>query len=254
MRELIAAICDDTRAPEARDAAWRRLLVRLAPHVERWARESRLLRRCRLASEDDVRAVVVGVIERLSSRRFEALRRLDAREARTVDDDEEHEAEVLDRVVRIALEPPPDTSPPADDPDGAATPLRAWLAAVTRYAAADHVRHRLGWSEGAGGTKRALGTDAERLDAVAEPSHRPPVTDHLARKRLLEEIAAFMATLPAAMREALELWLDDLSFEQIAERLSLGGPERARALIRAGQARLRERFRGQWPEIPALSA
>jgi hypothetical protein len=254
---LIATIADEGRAQQARDGAWRQLLVHLAPHLEAWARAHKLLRRCRLTSEDDVRAVVVGVIERLCSRRFEALRRFAAGEARPVDEADAREAEAVDRVVRVALDATLDGAPPAGaGPQDAlpALPLGAFLLAVTRYAATDHVRRRLGWSDEAGGTKRALGTDAERLDAVPEPSHRPPITDHLARKRLLEEIATYMSTWPAEMREALELWMDDRSFDEIAGRLALAGPDRARALVRAGQARLRERFRGEWPELPALSA
>ncbi len=250
-------MCDEARPAGARDAAWQELLVRLAPHLEAWARSNRLLRRCGLTSEDDVRGVVVGVIERLHGRRFEALRRFAARDAQPLDDADERDAEVLDRVLRVATDAALDAAPPAGEPrldEAEATPLRAWLLSVTRYAAADHVRERLGWSREPGCTKRAVGTDAERLDAVPEPSHRPPITDYVTLKRLLEEIAAHIGTLPAAMREALALWLDDASFDQIADRLALDGPERARALVRAGQARLRDRFRDQWPEVRAGSA
>jgi hypothetical protein len=43
----------------------------------------------------------------------------------------------------------------------------------------------------------------------------------------------------------------DEPFERIAEALGLEGAERGRALVRAGLARLRERFREQWPSCEA---
>jgi hypothetical protein len=55
---------------------------------------------------------------------------------------------------------------------------------------------------------------------------------------------AFSQSFPAEMRAAFELWMQDESFEGIARRLDLAGPERGRALVRAAHARLREKFRG----------
>ena len=61
-------------------ASWRRLMALIAPHVEAWARGSRLLRRCRLAGEDDARAVMVAVLERLAAGDHANLRAFQARE------------------------------------------------------------------------------------------------------------------------------------------------------------------------------
>lgn len=248
--QLVSVVCDDAVSAHARDVAWKRLLVQVAPHVEHWARHNRLLMRSRLAGEDDARAVMVAVIERLSNGRFEALRRFLVRRAPVPDEGAERDVSVLERVARLAVEPDEIPSP-EPSPQTASTPLRAWLLTITRYAAADHVRARLGWAEAGpgGGSKRGLGTDAERLDAVPDAATRPPMTDYLTLKRLLEEIHAFLATLPEPMQSAVALWIEDESFEAIASRLSLEGPEKARALARAGQARLREKFRATWPEL-----
>lgn len=51
------------------------------------------------------------------------------------------------------------------------------------------------------------------------------------------------------MRAALTLWTEDVDFAEIANRLGLGDAARARALVRAAQARLREQFRERVPEL-----
>jgi DNA-directed RNA polymerase specialized sigma24 family protein len=194
---------------------------------------------------------MVAVIERLSNGRFEALRRFVARRAPAPDDEAERDLAVVERVARLASEA---DATAVDEPAASmATPFRAWLLTVTRYAAADHVRARLGWADSSEGgiSKRGMGTDAERLDAVPEGADRPPITDYLTLKRLLDEIHGFLATLPQPMQSVVALWIEDESFEAIAARLSLEGPDKARALARAGQARLRERFRATWPELVA---
>lgn len=61
----------------------------------------------------------------------------------------------------------------------------------------------------------------------------------------------FVATFPESMRVAFDLWLHDHAFEEIAARLGqmdaeAASAEQARKLVRAAQARLRERFRADW--------
>jgi hypothetical protein len=51
------------------------------------------------------------------------------------------------------------------------------------------------------------------------------------------------------MRTAVTMWLDDAEPAEIAKKLDLPDPAKAKALIRAGQARLRERFRGRSPVL-----
>lgn len=97
-------------------------------------------------------------------------------------------------------------------------------------------------------SKRDLYSGADRLDAVADVGARPPITDLVTAREVLTEVRAFMATLPADMRRALELWTADATFDEIGAALGVAATA-ARALVRAGQARLRERFR---PIAPAL--
>ena len=92
---LVDEICAGPAAT-AREHAWQRLLINVAPHVERWAERSPALRRTGLTGEDEPRAVLVELIERLCVRDFAALRRYlafqrDAAAARA-DDDERAEA------------------------------------------------------------------------------------------------------------------------------------------------------------------
>jgi hypothetical protein len=253
LRVRIAVICDSGRLARERDDAWQTLVMAIAPVIESWARHGRVLRRCRLDNDDDARAVMVAVLERLARRDFENLRRFLARQPAAADDEEEASlVEALGRLLRAADD---DEAPASDDGGGderAGTPLRGWLRGLTRFVAKDHVKQRLGWSGApVEGSKRDLTTDAAPLDDVGEAGARPPITDALMMRRVLGEIRAYLGTLPPPMVAALELWLDERDFAEVAARLGLDGAERARALVRAAQARLRERFRERWPELCA---
>jgi DNA-directed RNA polymerase specialized sigma24 family protein len=105
-------------------------------------------------------------------------------------------------------------------------------------------------------TKRDLTTNADRLGPDHDEGERPPMTDYLTMAKLLEEVTTFMTTFPEPMRRAVMMWLEDTSFEDIAAILELAPGARepvdqARALVRAGQARLREQFRGRWQPFVA---
>lgn len=318
---LVDRICDGGAPDDARNAAWRALLVQIAPHIEAWAAQSAVLRRCGLRSEDEVRSVLVGVMARMSARRFANLHAYRSQQPAPPEDDAE--AALVEGIVRLSRIDEIDTATDAvasgeHASEAEGTPLRGWLRALTRYAVKDHVKQRFGWTtsvrvsyglerprgasagatleqavlavrgvvtaalderalalevaylpgttrppsidaaiEGAGyrisappdprRSKRDLATGAERLDTIAEPGARPAITDAITLGRLLADVAAFMATFPAPMRDAVQMWLDDEPFERIAEALGLEGAERGRALVRAGLARLRERFREQRP-------
>jgi|GEM_PF-4706164 len=310
---VVVAICTDSASEKQRQAAWRALMGKVAPHIEKWAGASPVLRRCGLSSEDEVRTVLVNVLSRLNAKGFENLRGYLAR--RPVMADEEDEVCLVESIIRLVHAGDGETTASQEDMRKG-TPLRGWLFSLTRFAVKDHVKQRFGWStsvrvtygldrvRGAGTqealeesvrglagvisadldkktiefvveylpgkvrpeqiamaidavkyrivempdlrrSKRDLVTGAERFDAITEAGARPPITDALTLHRLWAEVSAFMETFPEAMQKAVRLWLEDESFEAIASQLELEDAERARALVRAGLARLRERFRGQ---------
>jgi len=96
-------------------------------------------------------------------------------------------------------------------------------------------------------------SQADRLSEVPERGERPGYTDLLTLKRVVGEIQAHLDEFPADMRRALRAWLGDASYDDIATELGLVGADAARALVRAALARLRERFRGEWPDVFATS-
>jgi hypothetical protein len=314
-QDLVAALCE-AKAEASRTQAWQALITRTGPFIEEWARSSAILRRCRLGDEDEARAILVAVLERMRQHNFQNLKDYLARQPpRMPGDCEETAVDELAQVARLC-----DADGGDDDRDDArSTPFRGWLLQLTHYAVRDHVRRRLGWGqtarisfgvepergrrstdlaasvrsldgialaifdepsatltveylsgslrrdaitraiEQAGwtvvhapaplATKRDLGTDAERLHDIPEQGARPPITDLMAVRRLISEVRAYMGTFPPPMRAALELWLEDRGFAEISSRLSLADPAEARAIVRAGQARLRERFRGHWSSL-----
>ena len=239
---LVQRVVDGDRA------AWRALMVRVAPRIEGWARGSFVLRRCRLAGDDDVRAVMVSVLERLAASDYANLRKFLA-QADLPPPATDLVSDVL-KLGRLAddVDGRADAAEPADGDAAEGTPLRAWLLRLVDYAARDHVRDRYGWAAGDGGpSKRDLHTGASSLDARPEPAARPPMTDRLTVSKLVDEIHQHIRTFPPQMRDAILLWLDDVTPDDIAVKLSLGDAAKARALVRAGHARLRDRFRGRSP-------
>lgn len=246
--ECVAEIATIAAGGEGARQAWKNLLVAIGPHVERWASRNRHLARWDLAGEDDARSVLVAVLSRLSQDDYHNLRRFLGSLPPAEDQDDDEQLRALAHLDRLALD---EVSQADDDPDAPAsvdasvgTPLRGWLLCLVRYAALDHVRRRLGWSR-EGPSKRAVGTDARPLSSVPEPGNRPPITDYLTVRRLHAEVEVAVSELPADMREALAMWLEEEPFDDIATRLGLGGGAEARRLVRAAQARLRHRFRDQ---------
>jgi DNA-directed RNA polymerase specialized sigma24 family protein len=220
----VTALAADAAAGDA--AAWRALLVAVAPELERWAARHPTLRRWRLTSPDDARAVLVGVIERLSARNKAALAEYTTRRAQPPPVDPS-----FDRLARLDEASDDAPAPPR-------TPTRAWLLTIARYAMYDHVRRRLGWSEHA--DRRALGTDAARLDDAPEPAARPPMTDWLTVRAQVQAVDAALGALPADMAAAVRAWSEGAEPDQIAASLGLPDAASARRLIRAGHARLRD--------------
>lgn len=235
----VAGVCDPGASADQARSAWQSLLKLIAPHIEGWAAGSWLLRRWRLASEDDARTVMVRVIARLEADGHANLRRYLERQQPVSESDGE-QLEVVERITRLTAGS--DDSDQTDAP--ASTPFRAWLLTLVRYVATDYVRFRMGWSRDS--SKRAVNTDADRLSDGPEAGARPPMTDFLTVKALLTEIEEHTAAFPADMREALERWTRDESYDQIATAMDLADPGSARKLVRAALARLRDRFRERW--------
>jgi hypothetical protein len=114
-------------------------------------------------------------------------------------------------------------------------------------AARAHVRRRFGWIDRDDGPSTGhLDSTAVHLDTLPAHGARPQ-TDRPTVSKLVLEVQTYMASLPEAVRSALALWLDDLGFDEIARKLSLADADKARELVRDGQARMREHFRGRAP-------
>jgi DNA-directed RNA polymerase specialized sigma24 family protein len=226
-------------------AAWRSLMVKIAPRLEGWARGNRLLKRCRLAGDDDARAVMVSVLERLAANDYENLKAFLAHTEPAPPEDD-----LVAEVIRLGKLDADDSGADGEPDADQGTALRAWLLRLVDFTSRDHVRRRLGWGSRDGApTKRDLHTDAAPLEHSPEPSARPPMTDRLTVSKLVAEVSDHIDTFPAEMRAAVRLWLDDVDPAEIARQLDLADPAKAKALIRAGQARLRERFRGRSPVL-----
>ena len=226
-------------------AAWRTLMVMIAPRLEGWARHNKLLKRCRLSSDDDARAVMVAVLERLAANDYENLKSFLAHTEPAPPEDD-----LVAEVIRLSKLDDDDGRSSGEIDDDTGTPLRAWLLKLVDFTSRDHVRKRLGWGPRDGSpTKRDLHSDAAPLEDSPEPSARPPMTDRLTVSKLVAEVTQTIDTFPADMATAVRLWLDDVSPQEIAKRLALADAAKAKALIRAGQARLRERFRGRSPVL-----
>ena len=112
------------RLLDARETeAWRSLMVRVAPRLERWARGNRLLKRCRLAGDDDARAVMVSVLERLAGNDYENLRQF---VSHTHSEPSPPEGDLVAELIRLAKlddEEAPAIDHELDAAEG--TPLRA---------------------------------------------------------------------------------------------------------------------------------
>jgi len=239
----VQGVLDPGASETARQESWRSLLVLIAPRIEGWAERSRVLAHWRLCGPDEARAVMVATLGRLHADGCENLRRYRDRRAHT----EEGADPQLDAVARLAGLADGDeaVSPTAVEPadDAEHTPFRAWLLTLMRFVVNDHVRTRLGWASEAGVTKRDLGTGADRLSSVPEPAVRPAITDWLTARQMLSDIDRATAAFPEPMRAALNLWVEDRSYGEIAAQLRLSGASEAEKLVRAAKARLREKFR-----------
>lgn len=248
-RALIVTIVEDPATQRA--AAWQSLLVRVSPHVEKWASQSRLLRRWRLTSPDEAREVLVLVIERLMRDDYRNLRAFLERPGRAPEraHGDADSIAALSSLLDIA-EQPDETS--KDDVTG--TPLRAWLKRLVEYVIRDHLYARLGRADSKraaeGRTKRDLHTDAKPIAPSDIGVVRPPMTDVLTLRKIAEAVEAYAEQrLTPQQWQAVRMRRDDASFPEIAEALALASPDDARKLVRSGIERLRSHFHARWDEL-----
>ena len=262
--------------------AWQMLLQQIAPHIERWAGGHRVLRAVRLTSEDESRAVLVRVVERLQRGQHENLKAFLARGSveasslrssppplasgplRTPEtgDDGSDDVLAVERFAALSSLEEDDLAPAshaqtptASGPDDLiATPLRAWLKGLTDFAVRDHAVARLGrrssWRMQSDqlliDDQRKLNSDAEPFSESDAGSHRPAITDLLTLRQIVGELSRFIeASLPEGQQRALRLRLEDASYSEIAQALGLARPAEAEQLVRAAKERLRVAFRSE---------
>jgi hypothetical protein len=188
--------------------AWRRLWQGVEPRLGALVRKPRFAGRLS-TDEDDVRNILLEVMDRLHEDDFRRLRRyLAAR---------------------------------ADKPGMTFMP---WLIVVTKRIAVDYLR------------AHAEYLDKRRSDSTASPGKwvergsmpapsrldggRPPVTN---QGTALAMLRYAYDELPQDQIRALEQWILDRSFDDIASELGLGTAKDAERMVRAALERLRRHFR-----------
>lgn len=217
--------------------AWRDLVATIAPHVERWADGSWMLRRWNMRNEDSARAVLVEVLTRLSRDDYANLARYQERRAPT-DGSTDPQLVAIERIARLREG---DDEPEVETADH---PFRAWLLRLLSYVVKDYIRQCLGWAhDGDGPSKRDLASGAARLSDAPEAGARPRFTEYVHVRRLLADVEAFAGSFPEPMQRALAHWMHGASYADIAAAIDLDGAPAAEKLVRAAKARLREHFR-----------
>ena len=116
-----------------------------------------------------------------------------------------------------------------------------WLRIVLKNVVRDYVRSVLGSGKVAPGepSRKRLLNEFATAPVLDEIGVRPPFTDEQTARQLLEFAAA---RLPAAQVQALALWIQGASFDEIGQVGSISIPD-ARRLVRAAVTALRRQFR-----------
>ena len=190
------------------EAAWWLLWEHVEPRLERLLKNPRVTGRLS-TDEDDVRNILVTVMEKL---RDENSRRL-----------------------RSYLETRGEKS----------GGFEAWLVVVTKRVAIDYMRAHHDYVDHRKNLE-ATGAKGEWVIPKELPSDsllvgsRPPVTTRGAALTLLRYA---YDTLPKDQMAALELWILNTPYSGIAEKLNMESAEAANKFVRAGLERIRRRFR-----------
>ncbi len=214
-------------------AAWFQLTLYLEQGVSRQVPGHWRMRKARLGhTEDDVRDVLLGVIERVGHDDFRALRQYVERKVTAVPD-----------VREIFDDGLPDTS------------FASWLRGLVDFAIRDHVRKRYGRGRASrtepvrttGGpravTKRDLHSWAvhpSTLRAHEFASAHPAFTGVLTARAILRYAEE---TFNERELRVFQRYLEQASFEELAEEFEYGGKQAAEAEVRRLKERLRAHFR-----------
>lgn len=209
-------------------AAWFQLTLLIEDWVSARVPRHFRMRKARLdKSEDDLRDVLVDVLDRIDRDDFRALREYSARKQSALPD------------VRAAS-------------DGATRPTSfvSFLQGLVEFAVRDHVRKRYGRAP-RGSTepvaphlsKRDLHSWAVRPTLMRSGvfgDARPAMTQTLTANAILKFAGE---TFDERELSVFRRYLDQASFEELADEFDLDGPLAARAEIRRLKERLRAHFR-----------
>ncbi len=114
-----------------------------------------------------------------------------------------------------------------------------WYRIALSHAVQNYVRDHLAATDGTRRPQDEVLDELVKSGKLAEPGERPAVTAAQTARQLREHA---LMHLPAEQCEALMLWIEGASFEEVAEELGLEGGEAAKKQIRAAIAALRRHF------------
>jgi DNA-directed RNA polymerase specialized sigma24 family protein len=195
-------------AASGNDAAWWLLWEQVEPKLERILSNPRVTGRLS-GNIDDVRNILVSVMEKL------------------LDQDR--------RRLKSYLEKKSNKS----------GGFPAWLAVVTKRVAIDYMRSHDDYVD----RRRSRGEESaagmwvipgELPNDSQLYGNRPPVTD---RGSALALLRYAYSTLPEDQMAALEMWILNKPYSEIAAELKIDSAESANKMVRAALERLRRRFR-----------
>ena len=213
-------------------AAWLQLTLMIEEWVERYVPRHWRMRKARLAtSRDDVRDVLLAVIERIDRDDFSVLRQYFAYKTSAVPD------------VRTSREGPEQT-----------VTFRGWLTGLVDFAIRDHVRKRYGRAPleppaGSAVVPRRSFSKRDLQSWAVHPSEprsgdfggqNPAFSRVLTARSILAYATEVFAPNELAL---LRRYLESASFEELAEEFELTDAASARAEVRRIKERLRARFR-----------
>lgn len=213
-------------------AAWFELTLHIEEWVEAHVPRHWRMRKARLTgSPDDVRDVLLETLERVDRDDFRALRQYLARKQEEV----------------------PDVRSAAPEPTGDLT-FAGWLAGLVDFAIRDHVRKRYGRaparstsetepSEPQIQTKRSLHSWAVH-PSESQSGQFGSAAPGLSRLLTARSILSYAGEVFDARELAFfGRYLEQATFEELADEFALARPELARAEVRRLKERLRARFR-----------